>query len=235
MNDDHYYIAGYSIEDDPYIEPNGVLKNLLGITNTTDLNEVESELSSLAIEDILKKNPPTEYSTQTLQNIHKEIFSEIYPWAGEFRKVDIAKGDTHFESHANISSELDALFQKSKFKNFFLNLPLDDFSQEAASFLVKLNTIHPFREGNGRSQRLLLTQITLNAGYNIEWSGVSDSAMKHACIDGANGNTSTMKNLLKIYLAPTSLKPLSKHETLEVIDELRDKYLNSSEESQNKP
>ena len=56
MSDDHYYIAGYSAEDDPYSEANGVLKNKLGITNTKDLNEVEAELAALAVQELLQES-----------------------------------------------------------------------------------------------------------------------------------------------------------------------------------
>lgn len=202
MSDDHYYIAGYCAEDDPYSESNGVLKNKLGITNTQDLNEIEADLASLAIQELLQRQTPAEFSVADLRSIHKEIFHEIYPWAGEFRQVDIAKGDTHFVRHQDIASRLDALFDYCKAKGYFCHLPAEAFAQACASFLIELNLIHPFREGNGRSQRLLLSQIALNAGYQIEWSGVSDSAMRKACVDGAEGKGNTMTKLLKLYLSP---------------------------------
>lgn len=227
MSDDHYYIAGYSAEDDPYSEANGVLKNKLGITNTKDLNEVEAELAALAVQELLLRKPPTEFSVANLQAIHKEIFQEVYPWAGEFRKVDIAKGDTYFEKHQDIATKLDSLFEDCKSKNYFKSLPAEEFAQESANFLIQLNLIHPFREGNGRSQRLLLSQMALNAGYKIEWSGVSDSAMKKACIDGAEGNSSTMKKLLKLYLEPLPPEPVAeaKAAVMENKDKMREKYL----------
>jgi cell filamentation protein len=103
MSDGHYYIAGYSAEDDPYSESNGVLKNKLGITNTQDLNEIEADLASLAIQELLQRTPPAAFSVAHLRSIHKEIFHEIYPWACEFRQVDIAKGDTHFVRHQDIA------------------------------------------------------------------------------------------------------------------------------------
>lgn len=208
MSDDHYYIAGYSAQDDPYSESNGVLKNKLGITNTQDLNEVEADLASLAIQELLQRTPPAAFSIANLRSIHKEIFQEIYPWAGEFRQVDIAKGDTHFARHQDIARRLDALFADCKAKNYFGLLPAEAFAQASASFLIELNLIHPFREGNGRTQRLLLSQIALNAGYQIEWSGISDSAMRKACVDGAEGNGETMKKLLRLYLAagPSSMQ-----------------------------
>lgn len=200
--DPHYYVAGYSVEDDPYSQPNGVLVNKFGIENTRDLEEIEAESAALAIQELLKQPPPAEFSVLTLRKIHHDIFCDTYPWAGEFRMVDIAKGDTFFEANANISAKLDELFSAAKSKNFFAGLSIDDFAQAAGEFLVELNRIHPFREGNGRTQRTLLSQMALKAGYSIGWEGVSNDAMKRACVDGLEDNSSTMKRLLKVYLGP---------------------------------
>lgn len=218
--EDHYYIAGYSAEDDPYSLPNGVLDNKLGITNTQDLNELEADLAALAISNLLKLSPPKDFSVETLKSIHREIFSEIYPWAGKVRVVDIGKGDTHFESHQNIEGKLNALFADCKTKNYFAHLSEDEFAKESAEFLIELNRIHPFREGNGRTQRLLLSQIALNAGYKVAWEGISESAMRQACIDGLSGNPATMKKTLKIYLSPSPSEE-SKAQVLGKIAQLR--------------
>lgn len=199
----HYYIAGYSVEDDPYSLPNGVLDNNLGITNTQDLNDVEGELAALAISNILQLPAPKDFSVEALKSIHLEIFSEIYPWAGKFRVVDIGKGDTHFASHQKIEENLNSLFADCKAKNYFTHLSEEEFGNELAGFLIELNRIHPFREGNGRTQRLLLSQIALNAGYKIAWEGISESAMRQACIDGQNGNSAPIKKIIKIYLSPS--------------------------------
>ncbi|SFM85978.1 Fic/DOC family protein [Rugamonas rubra] len=200
-DDEHYYVAGYSAEEDPYCQPNGVLLNNFDITTTKELNIIETRSSSLAIEDLLLNPAPTEFAVSNLQAIHKKIFEDVYPWAGKFRVVDIAKGDTFFETHKDIEDKLEVLFDGCKQKNYFTGLALDDFSQELADFLIELNRIHPFREGNGRTQRLLLSHIALNAGYKIAWEGVSDSAMRNACIDGVDGNNVTMIRIFKVYLS----------------------------------
>ena len=200
--DPHYYTAGYSVEDDPYSQPNGVLINNFGIENTRDLEEIEAESAALAIQEILKKAPPREFNALTLKKIHYEVFCDVYPWAGEFRKVDIAKGDTYFEKNGNIAGKLDELFARAHSQNFFAGMSLDDFAESTGAFLVELNRIHPFREGNGRTQRTLLSQMAFNAGYFIGWEGVSNDAMRRACVDGLEGNQSTMKRLFKVYLSP---------------------------------
>ncbi len=200
-SENHYYVAGYSLDDDPYCHANGVLVNKLEITNTQDLNEVEAELAALAISNLLSLASPKEFSTASLINIHREIFFEIYPWAGKFRTVDIAKGNTHFEAQENIEDRLNSLFASCKSQNYFIGLNENDFATYAADFFIELNRIHPFREGNGRTQRLLLSQLARNAGYKIAWEGISESAMKEACITGLEGNPAKMKKIIQIYLS----------------------------------
>ena len=53
--DPHYYVAGYSVEDDPYSQPNGVLINYFGIDNTRDLEEIEATSAALGIQELLKQ------------------------------------------------------------------------------------------------------------------------------------------------------------------------------------
>ena len=64
------------------------------------------------------------------------------------------------------------------------------------NFLVQLNFFHPFREGNGRVQRLLVTQIATNAGLELDWQAVGNEAMKQACIAGIQGVTRHMVRLI---------------------------------------
>ena len=105
--DPHYYVAGYSVEDDPYSQPNGVLINYFGIDNTRDLEEIEA--TSAARNPRAFKQPSRRIRCSDTQKIHYEIFCDVYPWAGEFRKVDIAKGETFFEANTNIEGKLDEL------------------------------------------------------------------------------------------------------------------------------
>lgn len=200
----HYYSVGYSAENDPYCQPNGVLTNLLGLTSTKELNEFEAIYSALALQQLATQGTPSIFSVSSLTAIHHFIFRDVYPWAGEFRKVDIFKGHSQFETHQNIKPMLLQLFDDCTRKRYFKGLSINDFAEQAGQFLIELNRIHPFREGNGRTQRMLLSQMANNAGLLIQWEGVSDSAMNNACIEGLNGNQRPMIRLMKVYLYPLS-------------------------------
>ncbi len=194
--DEHYYVEGYSAELDPYAQENGVLKNNFGITDSASLNEVEADIAGVQIQKILKEPAPKSFTAKHLCGLHEHVFSEVYPWAGQYRQVDIAKGDTHFLKHQDIPAKLDALFSELAKARFLQDATPQEFCDFMGNFLVQLNFVHPFREGNGRVQRLLVTQIATNAGLVLDWQTVGNEAMKQACIAGIQGTTRQMVRLI---------------------------------------
>lgn len=201
-DEDHYYATGYDVDNDPYVYDNGVLVNHFSITNTSQLNEVEAQFSALSIEQLLKQHLPSVFDTAYHCHLHREIFTDIYPWAGEIRKVDICKGSTTFQRNKAIQEDLDQLFAELLVHNNYRDCNAEQFSHQAGNLLNRLNFIHPFREGNGRTQRLLLTQIAHQAGFSILWSSISADAMKNACIVGHGGEQRAMQRLLFLNLEP---------------------------------
>lgn len=192
----HYYAEGYSPENDPYVMENGVLKNHLGITDTALLNQYEQRLSNFHIVKILVEWPSQGFDVEYFKSLHRTIFGEVYPWAGEFRKVDIGKGDTLFLPHTQIEHETQHLFNDLADENFLYGSTHEIFSHKMGEYLIRLNQIHPFREGNGRTQRVLVSKIAQHAGMRMDWSSISNEAMKRACIEGVNGNIRNMVRLI---------------------------------------
>lgn len=181
---------------DPYAMDNGVLKNRFGIKDTKTLNEIEADITRLIIPKILKEKAPIHFDTSYLKQLHHELFSVVYDWAGEFRTIGIEKGGTSFLPPEQIENTLDKLFlELSEQKETLVNNK-ELFSQYVGEMLVKLNYIHPFREGNGRTQRLFTSKLAQYAQIWIDWQTISDGAMNSACIDGIEGNTRKMIRLI---------------------------------------
>jgi len=199
--DDHYYTEGYDAASDPYAMPNGVLVNNFGIADSRQLNEIEADLGNLKISQLLQEPAPAAFDASYVRRIHAHIFGDLYPWAGQWRKVDIGKGDTIFLTHTHIQSEVNALLGQIPVWTLSQTTSLDDWSQRAAQLILGLNFIHPFREGNGRTQRVFIQQWGRSLGKHLDWASVGADAMRRACVEGLAGNASSMCRLIRLNVA----------------------------------
>jgi cell filamentation protein len=172
----------YGAGQDPYCPPGStVLRNRLNLTDAKTLAQAERDLSEVAAESIDFAPPP--YSLSYLQAIHRRLFSDLYDWAGELRTVDISKDDTHFCVTSRIEPEANKLFKVLADANWFQDLDRTNLINASAELFGDLNVVHPFREGNGRAQRILFEHIIVNAGYEISWWPVEPGEWIQANID----------------------------------------------------
>lgn len=172
----------YDAGNDHYCYPNtAVLKNKLGITDEKTFEEAEREITKISAHNIKDAKPP--YHLQYLQRIHAILFSELYDWAGQIRDVNISKGGTLFCVAPRISQETGKLFDKLKEENYLQNLSYNNFIKKLAWYYAEFNMIHPFREGNGRVQRLFFEHLAAYNGYALDWSVISQEEWINANID----------------------------------------------------
>lgn len=161
----------YGTGQDPYCYPGtSLLRNRLGLKDEQILEHAELELSELAADSIEFGQPP--YDLQYLSNIHRQLFSDIYDWAGQLRTIDISKGNTLFCTVSRIEPEAERLFKSLANANWFQGLDRASLIIAGAEMFGDLNMIHPFRDGNGRAQRILFEHLIINAGFQIDWWGV---------------------------------------------------------------
>lgn len=125
--------------------------------------------------------------------LHKYLFGELYDWAGEVRTINIAKKGTQFCPVAEIPRVSKAIFGRLAEKNFFRGLPREQFIEELVDFYQRTNELHPFREGNGRTQRAFLTQLAQRVGRELDFACVDKDELMIATIYAAQG----MDGLLK--------------------------------------
>lgn len=187
LNDDPDadYYGTSTLQTDPHVMANGVLVNSLGITNTHDLIAAENDFSELRLIQLVQKPILGEFDLLHARKVHAFIFQDIYPWAGEVRSVDIAKGSCFFLSQSLIAPYFDQItlgIHDSGLIGGARVTPRRQFCDKAGQFIGMFNNAHPFREGNGRTQRELLRLLALKHGYAIDWSGTSPGSMRQACI-----------------------------------------------------
>ena len=173
----------YGVSQDPDCYPNSsVLINKLNIRDAQELEAVEAELTQLRTESF--EPDFDKFDLAVLARIHRHLFQDVYPWAGQLRMVDISKSTTRFCSAQYIQKEADRLLARLQCEQWLEGRALPEFVAKIADYYCELNMIHPFREGNGRTQRLFFEAIALNAGYEVDWSQVNRDEWLDANIRG---------------------------------------------------
>ena len=152
------------MSDTKYCYPDSdVLVNKLDIRDPNKLQIFERKLTMLRLLELIDKPIEGKFDLKHLQAIHAYIFQDVYDWAGKIRTVDIAKGNT-FCNVRFISSQADAIFSKLKEEYYLAGLEEYMFTKRLAYYFSEINALHPFREGNGRSQREFIRSLALKMG-----------------------------------------------------------------------
>ncbi len=147
-----------------FLYPNGTLKNKLNITDPTELAQREYRGSAVRALAFLRKNKKIT-SVEDLKKIHKIMFSWLYSWAGQIRDYELTKGETEFLEYSRIKFGIEEIDEKMKQLASKKELENTDY----AFLLDRLNYLHPFREGNGRSSKLFLQAFAANHGQVIDY------------------------------------------------------------------
>ena len=172
-----------------------VLINKFDIHNEAKLNEVETVLVSARSAEWME--PPTmdSFDFPHYKTVHQFLFSDLYNWAGQIRTVNISKKGTRFCPAEEIEQRAELIFGRLKACNCYRGLPRDEFVEEIVDFYCATNELHPFREGNGRTQRAFLTQLIRSASYDINWSDVDGDLLMIATIQAAQGVTNLLRQI----------------------------------------
>ncbi|WP_342635036.1 Fic/DOC family protein [Rhodoplanes roseus] len=134
--------------------------------------------------------------------LHRHPFQDVYAWAGRFRTVRIGKGGSVFCYPENIRGEMTKLFATLRAADGFRGVRRAEFAERAAHFLAELNAVHPFREGNGRTQLALLTLLSDRAGHMLDLDRMQPAEMLDAMVRSFEGDEAPLRNLVFDLSAP---------------------------------
>jgi cell filamentation protein len=176
----------YDAIADPYCYPDTtVLKNIPDIRDHAALAEFEAVSTAQRADEPL---PDGRLSIRHYQAIHHHLFQDVYPWAGKFRTVRLGKDGSAFCYPENILREMQRLFADLKRQRYLKGISLDAFAKTAAHFLATLNAIHPFREGNGRTQTSFLTLLADRAGHPLKLDRLMPARFLTAMVESFQGD-----------------------------------------------
>ncbi len=187
----------YIDPDYTYTDPKtGLLRNLQDISDHDVLLFVESAAVTKRLKE-LYENPIKIKGAESLFEIHKQLFQDIYAWAGKKRIVEISKDGkqffptTHFD---NAFRYIDSLITE------FKGIPKDNkkrLAEKLAEILDNVNYLHPFREGNGRTQREFLRLLAVEKGLTLNLNPPDNKSVYERYMKGTiESDLKTLTNLI---------------------------------------
>ncbi len=184
----------YDAVEDPYCYPGTtVLKNKLKLKTQKELDAFEAEITAQRAEEPL---PAGKLTYPHYRAIHKHLFQDVYDWAGKIRTVRISKSGSMFCYPESIDREMSKLFGTLAGQKQFEGTTPAAFATKASHFLAELNAIHPFREGNGRTQLTFLTLLAEIAGHPLAMEQLDPDKVMQAMIDSFGGDEKPLAVLI---------------------------------------
>ena len=199
------------MQDKKYCYSNSnVLINKLNIKDEQTLFEAEKKLTLIRLQELQKTPVNGNFDYKHLKAIHRYIFQDVYNWAGKLRTVEIGKGNLFCTTEFLVS------YGESILNNYFKSCfnAKNNFNKFIKVFSLNyadLNALHPFREGNGRTQREFARLICLKCGYIFDLSCTTHNEMLEASI--LSFNEADNSKLEKIF--SKAIIPIEKYIELE--------------------
>ena len=195
-------------EDDKYTYPGsgGVLVNRLDIRNASRLDEALNDYASVAWAALRREPIPEPPDFEYLRDIHRRLFARVLPWAGQLRTVDLRKtapGAQPFLPVSMLTRSAGFVFDQLRQDHYLQHLNRDQLIERLAHHYDQVNYLHPFREGNGRTQRFFFDSLAVAAGWWLDWTqvtgAVNDAASRAAAEDH---DLATLQEMFAVILTP---------------------------------
>ncbi len=200
---------------DPYLYPGtNVLRNIPGLRDSDQLATFEITSTAARIYEQLQYPIAGEFDTAHLKAIHQHLFQDVFTWAGQFRNTLLGKAESvghstrWFTPPHLLEREAERIFAGLHRANLLRGLPRAGFAKRAAHLLAEINKLHPFREGNGRTQRLFISAVAQHAGHEVAFDVVSRERMVLASIEAMNGTLGMMTRIFDEITDDSRLRPL---------------------------
>ena len=176
--------------------------NLLNISSSQKLRDKEADFTAIRSIELLQNAAvnvtPQTFDFKHLRAIHHHLFQDLYEWAGKPRSYDVEKNGDEFTPATHLPKYETQVFSRSmNFSNLSQRPSIDEASKKLASCLGIINTYHPFPEGNGRAQRIFITEVANTHQYSINWNAVHPWEIVETSKQVHIGNYEPLENLIK--------------------------------------
>ena len=214
---------------DIYLQENSrVLKNKLSITDEQELEIAESAMVRANM-NLLYETGFDDFSAQGMCELHRQLFSDVYDWAGKYRSINVQKREAilagksvWYSNWDTIDRDLKAAWNKINAVDW-QSLNHHDFAVSVAHLFPAVWQVHPFREGNTRTTVMMLAFFAEKYGYYFDYELMAASAryVRNAFVLCCFGEYSEFEHLEKILLDAISTEPIEETEEHTDIPESR--------------
>lgn len=174
---------------DPYLDEYWqILRNKVHARTASELATAETQLVWARSWEMFEHPTTGRFDLPHLQAIHRHLFQDVYSFAGELRTVNLRKADDidgWFVPAGQLAAAADGAFGALKQDKFLRGRLKGEFVGGLAEHIDAVNHLHPFREGNGRTQRIFFSQLSARAGYVLHWDRISAEENVAASRSGA--------------------------------------------------
>jgi cell filamentation protein len=186
--------------DDKYTYPGsgGVLINRLGLRRQHEVDHALNRFASVAIQELWRESPVIP-DFAYLRHVHQVMFGDMLAWAGQVRDVDVAAGGTGivYARPRWLSDGIADLFTTLAAEDYLAGVgDPAEFAARLAERWGYLSQLHPFRDGNTRSQSIYVSALARRAGHPIDWNSVDVDALRSARLDAVMGQEAALGLLL---------------------------------------
>lgn len=183
-----------------------VLINHMGITNADDLDRALNLHTSVAWAEIIGEPAPQTPDFEALRTIHERLFGRVLPFAGRLRDTDVGAGGTGIAycRPIYIEQELRAFYERLGREDYLRGLGTSMFAARLAERWGDLTAIHPFRDGNTRSQSLYVTLLARRAGHALLWERIDVDKLRFLRLNAMAGSERGLADYLRERIAPYS-------------------------------
>ena len=186
----------YSAADDSIDPATGLLRNKAGLTDQSALDTFEAAVTTVRILEWDDAPSAGSFDLAHLCSAHRHLFQDVYDWAGQIRTVDITRGNSRFANVNQIENYAAKLFAGLQSEDYLRGLPADRLAGRLAHYLSEINALHPFRDGNGRVQRVFISQLSSAAGMLWSYSAATREEMYAAMEAAFFGNEEPLARLI---------------------------------------
>ncbi|EKE4890685.1 Fic family protein [Campylobacter coli] len=188
-----------------------ITDNKLGIKDEKLFDKESRKYTSQRIDELITSPIKGNFDYQHLKNIHKHIFQDVFHWAGKDRMEVGLHGNfgkyapngtiTNFVPGKELDKYSKIIFDELAKNNYLKNSKdLNHFAKNLAKFMGEINALHPFREGNGRTQRIFLNELAKNAGYKLDLNLIPKDKTIMASVEASQLKLGKLEAIIKTNL-----------------------------------